>query len=139
MDFKHKLAKSRKRSNSLLCVGLDPDLAKMPKKVASSSEPLFEFNKAIIDATADLVCVYKPNSAFYEATGSKGIEQLKKTCAYIKSHYPEVPILLDFKRGDIGNTNNYYAQFSLYWLGHPILVQVNFKISKLRVGRFMKS
>lgn len=116
MDFKSKLAKSWVKSGSLLCVGLDPDISKMPKSLANRPEPLFNFNRTIIDATADLVCVYKPNSAFYEAAGEAGIKQLKKTCDYLIQNYPHIPILLDYKRGDIGNTNNYYAQFAFDYL-----------------------
>lgn len=116
-SFKSKLEKIVNSNNSLVCVGLDPDLAKLPKSVAHKSEPLFEFNSAIIDATADLVCCFKPNSAFYEALGAEGIKQLKKTCDYILKKYPTVPILLDFKRGDIGNTNQAYANFAFKYLG----------------------
>lgn len=116
MEFKRKLAKSWEKSGSLLCIGLDPDTDKMPKVIVEGPEPLFTFNKAIIDATADLVCAYKPNTAFYEAAGLQGIEQLKKTCDYLVDTYPEIPIILDFKRGDIGNTNNYYAQFAFDYL-----------------------
>lgn len=116
MEFKRKLAKSWEKSGSLLCVGLDPDTTKMPKTIAAGTEPLFRFNKAIIDATADLVCAYKPNTAFYEAAGLDGIAQLKKTCDYLAVNHPAVPIILDFKRGDIGNTNGYYAQFAFDYL-----------------------
>lgn len=107
MDFKAKLARSIAKNNSLLCVGLDPDQNKLPLNTDQ-----FTFNKAIIDATADLVCAFKPNPAFYEALGSKGIVNLEKTCDYIKSNYPDIPIIFDFKRGDIGNTNNAYAKFA---------------------------
>lgn len=117
MSFFQKLAKSVVSNNSLLCIGLDPDIDKIPKKVSWSDNPLFEFNKAIVDATADLVCAFKPNSAFYEAYGSSGVEQLHKTCAYIRKTYPDLPIILDYKRGDIGNTNNYYARFAFDYLG----------------------
>ncbi len=117
MDFKHKLNKIVKINNSLLSVGLDPDLGKLPASFAKTPESLFEFNKAIIDATADLVCVYKLNSAMYERQGAGGIEQLHSTCAYIGENYPDIVVILDFKRGDIGNTNNYYAQFAFDYLG----------------------
>lgn len=116
MTFQQKLDKIVKKNNSLLCVGLDPVLEKLPKHLQKEKHPFFEFNKAIIDATNDLVCCYKPNSAFYEALGEKGIEELKKTCDYIKNNYPEIPILLDFKRGDIGNTNKAYAEFAFDYL-----------------------
>lgn len=117
MNFSEKLDNAVKKNNSLVCVGLDPDLDKLPEKFKSSNKPLFEFNKSIIDATHDLVCAYKPNSAFYEALGAEGIQQLKETCDYIKSNDPEIPILLDYKRGDIGNTNSKYAQFAFDYLG----------------------
>lgn len=116
MDFKSKLNATTKRNDSLLCVGLDPDYDKLPASVKQSDQPLLEFNKAIIDATADLVCTFKPNSAFYEAAGADGIAQLKKTCDYITEKYPDIPILLDYKRGDIGNTNDYYAKFAFDYL-----------------------
>ncbi len=111
MYFAEKLAGVVKTNNSLLCVGLDPDPDKMPESVRGSAESLFEFNKVIIDATADLVCAFKPNSAFYE-TDHEGFAQLEKTCSYIREKYPNIPIILDFKRGDIGNTNKYYAEFA---------------------------
>lgn len=85
------------------------------------------FNKAIIDATCDLVCAYKPNSAFYEARGVEGITELKKTCDYLRKTYPEIPIILDAKRGDIGNTNEGYVTYAFDYLGadaitlHPYL------------------
>ena len=116
MKFIDKLTETVNKNNSLLCVGLDPDLAKLPAQFKNSEKPLFEFNKTIIDATADLVCAFKPNSAFYEAHGEHGIEQLKDTCEYIHSKYPHMPILLDFKRGDIGNTNGKYAEFAFEYL-----------------------
>jgi orotidine-5'-phosphate decarboxylase len=90
-----------RRNRSLLCVGLDPDPAKLPVK------DVFEFNKAIIDATADLVCAYKPNLAFYEALGVRGMQALKKTVAYIPKN---IPVIGDAKRGDIGNTAIAYAR-----------------------------
>lgn len=112
MDFLSKLTAAQAKNNSLLCVGLDPDTGKLPQGLSQ-----FEFNKAIVDATADLVCAYKPNSAFYEAHGAAGIEELKQTCDYILQNHPDVPIVLDFKRGDIGNTNNHYARFAFDYLG----------------------
>ncbi len=117
MDFKLKLSNLTSKNNSLLCVGLDPDITKLPESLRGSGTPYFSFNKAIMDATADLVCAFKPNSAFYEARGAGGIEELKQTCMYIQQRYPEIPIILDFKRGDIGNTNNNYADFAFDYLG----------------------
>jgi orotidine-5'-phosphate decarboxylase len=102
MGFIEKLANTSRKNRSLLCVGLDPDPALMPEKVS-----VFEFNRAIIDATADLVCAYKPNIAFYEALGSTGLEALKSTRDYIGS---DIPVIVDAKRGDIGNTAKAYAR-----------------------------
>jgi orotidine-5'-phosphate decarboxylase len=117
MDFKRKLDAAVTKNDSLLCVGLDPDMAKLPSGLRDIESAYFIFNKAIIDATHDLVCAYKPNSAFYEARGAAGIEELKLTCDYLAEDYPEIPIILDFKRGDIGNTNNFYAEFAFDYLG----------------------
>ena len=107
MNFIEKLALIQKNNGSLLCVGLDTDFSKTPHCLKNSSDPIFEFNKEIIDTTKDLVCCYKPNIAFYEAYGVKGIEALEKTIEYIPSN---IPIILDAKRGDIGNTCEMYAK-----------------------------
>ncbi len=101
MSFVDKLDKASERNRSLVCVGLDPDPDLMP------DVELFEFNKAIIDATADLVCAYKPNLAFYEALGSAGMEALKRTADYIPG---DIPVIGDAKRGDIGSTARAYAK-----------------------------
>jgi orotidine-5'-phosphate decarboxylase len=116
MDFKTKLAASVRQNNSLLCIGLDSDLAKLPLHLQSSEQAQLEFNTAIIDATADLVCAYKPNSAFYEAAGARGLEQLQRTCQYLRGNHPNIPIILDAKRADIGNTNNGYVKFAFEYL-----------------------
>lgn len=105
MTFLQKIEKSISRSNSLLCVGLDPH-----------KKPLFTFCKKIVDQTHDLVCAYKPNSAFYEAYGASGILELKKLCAYIQKKYPHIPIILDAKRADIGNTNNGFVSYAFDYL-----------------------
>lgn len=102
MDFIEKLAQAIHKNQSLLCVGLDPDPALMPNKIE-----IFEFNKAIIDATAHLVCAYKPNFAFYEALGIEGFNALKRTADYIPE---DIPVIGDAKRGDIGNTAKAYAR-----------------------------
>jgi orotidine-5'-phosphate decarboxylase len=115
-DFQSKLRASVSKNNSLLCVGLDSNPAKLPIHLANQPESIFAFNKAIIDATADLVCAFKPNSAFYEGAGADGIAQLQKTCRYIIEKYPEVPIILDAKRADIGSTNEGYVQFAFEYL-----------------------
>lgn len=126
MEFLNLLTDCQKKNGSLLCVGLDSDSNKLPAHLKGKNST-FEFNKEIIDATADLVCAYKPNSAFYEAEGTDGIEQLKITCDYIKKTYSHIPIILDAKRADIGNTNEGYAKYAFDFLGvdaitvHPYL------------------
>ncbi len=95
---------------SFLCVGLDVDLTKIPQHLLSTEDPIFEFNKAIIDATHDLCVAYKPNIAFFEAYGIKGWQALQKTIAYINQNYPDVFTIADAKRGDIGNTSSMYAK-----------------------------
>jgi len=102
VNFVEKLASAARKNKSLLCVGLDPDPKLMPDKVG-----VLEFNKAIIEATADLVCAYKPNLAFYEALGNEGLDALKQTVEYIPDG---VPVIADAKRGDIGNTAKAYAR-----------------------------
>lgn len=116
MTFHTKLTKIIHENNSLLCLGLDSELSKLPEQIQTNSNPQFEFNKAIIDATRDLVCAYKPNPAFYEARGDRGVVELKMTCDYLKKTYPEIPIIIDAKRGDIGNTNNGYAKYVFQYL-----------------------
>lgn len=96
---------------SFLCVGLDPDQAKMPKHLAEKgAEGILEFNKAIIDATAPYAVAYKPNLAFYEALGADGLRAFEQTCQYIRQNYPDQFIIADAKRGDIGNTGRMYAR-----------------------------
>ncbi|NDP28054.1 MAG: orotidine-5'-phosphate decarboxylase [Flavobacterium sp.] len=99
-----------KIKKSFLCVGLDVDLNKIPKHLFAFEDPIFEFNKAIIDATHDLAVSYKPNTAFYEAYGIKGWISLQKTINYINENYPEIFTIADAKRGDIGNTSSMYAK-----------------------------
>lgn len=95
---------------SFLCVGLDPDLQKIPPHLLETEDPIFEFNKAIIDATHDLTVGYKPNTAFFEAYGIKGWLSLQKTINYINENYPDIFTIADAKRGDIGNTSHMYAK-----------------------------
>ncbi len=116
MNFQQKLDNIVEKNNSLVCVGLDSSFEKLPEVVKNLENPQFDFNKEIIDATANLVCAYKPNSAFYEALGDRGIMELKKTCDYLHSHYPDIPIILDAKRGDIGNTNDGYVKYAFDYL-----------------------
>ena len=116
MTFRQKLDAIVEKNNSLLSVGLDSDV-----------DAQVAFNKKIIDATHDLVCAYKPNTAFYESRGVAGIEALKQTCDYLRKTYPEIVLIVDAKRGDIGNSNEAYAKFAFDYLGadaitlHPYL------------------
>lgn len=98
------------RKKSFLCIGLDVDLDKIPPHLLDTEDPIFEFNKAIIDATHDLAVAYKPNSAFYEAYGVKGWIALEKTIDYLNKNYPEQFTIADAKRGDIGNTSTRYPR-----------------------------
>lgn len=98
------------KKKSFLCIGLDVDLNKIPSHLLELEDPIFEFNKAIIDATHDLCVSYKPNTAFYEAYGIKGWQSLQKTINYINEKYPEIFTIADAKRGDIGNTSTMYAK-----------------------------
>lgn len=98
------------RKRSFLCVGLDTDIRKTPACLAGSDDPQFDFNRAIIDATAQYAVCYKPNLAFYEENGTKGWESFEKTCRYIRGNHPDIFIIADAKRGDIGNTSNMYAR-----------------------------
>ncbi len=126
MNFQAKLNNMVEKNNSLLCIGLDPDLEKLPKHLLERDDPIFEFNKAIIDSTFDLVCSYKPNIAFYEAYGIEGLTSLKKTLEYLQEKYPIIPIILDAKRGDIGNTASRYAKAVFeYWSADGVTVFPN--------------
>ena len=104
---KKELLEQIKRKESFLCVGLDPDMNKIPTHLLDYDDPIFEFNKAIIDATHPFAVAYKPNTAFFECHGSKGWDSLEKTINYIPK---ECMIIADAKRGDIGNTSTYYAK-----------------------------
>ena len=99
-----------KKKKSFLCIGLDTDPQKIPTNLFDTDDPVFEFNKRIIDATNDLVIAYKPNLAFYEAFGFEGLKSLEKTVDYIKVNYPDIFLIADAKRGDIGNTASFYAR-----------------------------
>ncbi len=124
------LLEKRWHDNTCVCVGLDPVYDRLPASVrrdVSPEDAFFAFNRAIIDATHDLVCAYKPNSAFYEALADSGIRALMKTVTYIKQTYPHIPVILDAKRADIGNTNHGYVQSAFDTIGadavtvHPYL------------------
>ncbi|MBP7506775.1 MAG: orotidine-5'-phosphate decarboxylase [Prolixibacteraceae bacterium] len=99
-----------KRKRSFLCIGLDTDIQKIPQHLLDTSDPIFAFNKEIIDYTHDLAVAYKPNLAFYESLGAEGLVSLDKTVKYIREKDPEIFIIADAKRGDIGNTSNMYAR-----------------------------
>lgn len=105
-----QLVEQIRLKKSFLCIGLDVDLEKIPQHLLSEEDPIFSFNKAIIDATHHLAVAYKPNLAFYEAHGLKGWKALEKTIQYLNENYPEVFTIADAKRGDIGNTSGMYAK-----------------------------
>ena len=107
---KQQLFENIKKKQSFLCVGLDTDIKKIPQHLLSEEDPIFAFNKAIIDATADYCVAYKPNLAFYESLGTKGMMAFEKTVAYLRENYPDQFIIADAKRGDIGNTSEMYAR-----------------------------
>ena len=127
--FIAKLASCWLRDN-FVCVGLDSDYEQLPDVIKAGcavEDALFHFNREIIDATHDLVCAYKPNSAFYEAKGEAGLRALFHTVRYVHETYPHIPVILDAKRGDIGSTNTGYVQSAFDYLGvdaitvHPYL------------------
>ncbi|MBR9846016.1 MAG: orotidine-5'-phosphate decarboxylase [Algicola sp.] len=105
-----QLTEQIKKKKSFLCIGLDVDLNKIPKHLLKEEDPIFAFNKAIIDATHHLCVAYKPNTAFYEAYGLKGWKALEKTIMYLNVKHPEMFTIADAKRGDIGNTSRMYAK-----------------------------
>lgn len=107
---RQELIQNIKAKRSFLCVGLDTDLKKIPAHLLNEEDPIFTFNKAIIDATAQYCVAYKPNLAFYEAFGVKGLMAFEKTVKYIQENYPDQFIIADAKRGDIGNTSAMYAR-----------------------------
>lgn len=114
---REQLTDQIRQKKSFLCIGLDPEPEKLPDILKDHPRPLFEFNRQIIDATHDLVLAYKPNIAFYECLGSAGWQQLELTIDHIRQHYPEVFIIADAKRGDIGNTARKYAETYFRVLG----------------------
>ncbi|MBB3186669.1 orotidine-5'-phosphate decarboxylase [Microbacter margulisiae] len=114
----NQLFKNICRKKSFLCIGLDTDIKKIPKHLLSEKKPIFEFNKAIVDATADFCVAYKLNIAFYESLGVEGWQALEETVDYIRHHYPDQFLIADAKRGDIGNTSEMYA--------HTFFEQFNF-------------
>ena len=107
---RQQLIANIRRKRSFLCVGLDTDLKKIPAHLLDAEDPIFDFNKAIIDATAPYCVAYKPNLAFYECFGVKGWQAYEKTVDYLRTHHPDQFIIADAKRGDIGNTSAMYAR-----------------------------
>lgn len=135
MNWREKLTSVTHQNNSLLCVGLDTDAKKIPPfLIESSATPLFEFNKAIIDATKDLVCAYKLNMAFYEAEGLQGMEALERTVRYIPKN---IFVILDGKRNDIGNTAQKYAH-ALFETLHADAVTINPYLGKDGIAPFLE-
>ena len=121
--FNHRVA----QAHSLVCVGLDSELGKLPERFKKKPQPIFEFNKWIIDQTAEFAAAYKPNMAFYEALGEDGLRELKLTMEYLQKTHPDIFTICDAKRADIGNTNHGYVTAVFDWLGfdsitlHPYL------------------
>src|SRR3989344_6552179 len=113
-----ELLKAQWKAGRFLCVGLDSDFEKIPEfaRTSDATETFVGFNRTIIDATKDLVCAYKPNVAFYEARGDIGWNALRQTIQYINEVAPDVPVILDAKRADIGNTNNGYVEAAFEYL-----------------------
>src|ERR1700722_13560818 len=107
MNFLQQLKAAWARNDSLVCVGLDPELERFPAQLSGHASPIFQFNRAIIDATADLVCAYKPQFAHYAAYEAE--DQLERTIEYIHQRHPGIPVILDSKRGDVGNPASRYA------------------------------
>jgi len=105
--FISQLGRAWEKNDSLACVGLDPEIERFPQHMRAAASPIFHFNKAIIDATADLVCAYKPQFAHYAAYEAE--DQLERTIEYVHRAYPDIPVILDAKRGDVGNTAERYA------------------------------
>jgi orotidine-5'-phosphate decarboxylase len=105
--FNERLQRAWDRNDSLLCVGLDPGIERLPAHIAAEPSPIFQFNKAVIDATHDLVCAYKPQFAHYAACEAE--DQLERTIEYVHRTYPGIPVILDAKRGDVGSTAERYA------------------------------
>jgi orotidine-5'-phosphate decarboxylase len=108
MKFFEQITAAANKNRSMVCVGLDPDMGKLPECVKNAEKPFFEFNKAIVDATKDFVCCYKPQAAYY--AGADRDDELKMTIDYIHENAPGIPVILDVKRGDIGSTASQYAR-----------------------------
>ncbi|MBN1538500.1 MAG: orotidine-5'-phosphate decarboxylase, partial [Candidatus Thermoplasmatota archaeon] len=116
MRWSEKLLSSIER-RTVLCVGLDTDMEKFPPSMREGELPQFERNRELIDATADLAAAYKLNQAFYEVQGAEGVKALERTVSYINREYPDALVILDAKKGDIGNTSRAYAKAAFERLG----------------------
>lgn len=114
MSCWERITETAARNGSLVCVGLDTEIGKIPEHLRRGPDPIYRFNCAVVDATLDLVCCYKPNMAFYEAAGQEGLDALRRTIVHIGGR---APVILDAKRGDIGNTAARYAEAAFEWLG----------------------
>ncbi len=114
---RQQLIDNIRRKGSFLCVGLDSDPLKLPDHLGHDAAAMLEFNRAIIDSTAPYCVAYKPNAAFYEALGAEGVRVLEQTVEYIRANYPDQFIILDAKRGDIGNTSKLYARAAFEHMG----------------------
>lgn len=126
---KQELVQIIKNKKSFLCVGLDTDITKIPKHLLDAEDPVFEFNRQIIDATYDVAVAYKPNLAFYESMGINGLLSLERTVNYLEKHRNEVFVIADAKRGDIGNTSEQYAK--------AFLSQQGFDFDAITVAPYM--
>lgn len=135
MKFLDKLDKASSKNNSLLCIGLDVDLSKIPQAIVKQEDPIYIFNKEIINATKDLVCAYKPNIAFYEKYGIYGLSSLIKTIELIQT--TGVPVILDAKRGDIGLSSAAYAE-AVFKVYKADAVTVNPYMGEDSVGPFIE-
>lgn len=137
-SFFNKL-KKKWDEGKFLCVGLDTDYSLLPAsaKIGSIEDSVFNFNKNIIDQTAELVCAFKPQIAFYEANGAEGLNALKKTADYLKDNFPDIPVILDAKRADIGSTNSEYAKAYFDEIGFDA-VTVNPYFGKESLDPFLK-
>ena len=121
MGFHEQLDRAWTASNSLLCVGLDPDPARLPAPLAGAPDAVFRFCTAVVDATADLVCAFKPQIAYFANQGEEAA--LERLCAYIREQYPDVTLILDAKRGDIGSTAEHYAREAfIRYAAHAVTV-----------------
>ncbi len=137
MSFIDRLNNAIDKKNSLLCIGLDPVRQQLPSIFQLKEQPLFEFSKYIIDLTQEYAIAYKPNSAFFEAWGASGIEQLLQTCNYIKERFPDVLLILDAKRGDIGSSNAGYITYAFDYL-HADAITLHPYLGKESIDDFLR-